>query len=347
VALALASCTPAGSRVAPGAAEGAPATSPAVAPPTAGSQTLLKTVQALPVESFGYLPMYVGNQKGFFREEGLELETPIMGSNAALAGLLNGDVDFAVAGSGVRAAMQGAPLKAILYYYNAVLFEFMSRPEIRSVADLRGKNVGTSSRGSTEEVVSNVFLRAGGLDPARDVAYVVVPAGSQLTTLLAESIHAMMLGPDLSATAADQGLHALISAEEIAQAMPRPFSGFVAPQASLQTKPDKVKAWLRASLKSLRFVRENPQESGAIVAGILGLDPNIAVQAAVKTVPAINLGDLGGFTEEGFREEIEGNAAAQGGQPAVSSVEALADLTLLRQVQREMQLPCGTGYQCR
>jgi NitT/TauT family transport system substrate-binding protein len=307
----------------------------------------MRAVQALPIDSFGYLPMYVGKQKGFFQEEGLELETPLMAANAGLAGLLNGDVDFAVAGSGVRAAMQGAPLKAIMFYYNAVLFEFVGRPEIGRLEDLRGKSIGTNARGATEELVGNVFLREAGLDPERDVAYVVVPAGSQLATLLAESVHAMMLGPDLSATAVQQGLRVLVPAEEIARALPRPFSGFVTSQDTLQSQPDKVKAWLRASLKSLRYVRDHPQESGAIAASVLGLDPRIGEQAAVKTAPAINPNDLGGFTADGFREEIEQNLRMLGGQAQVSDVEALADLLPLRQAQRELGLPCGGGYQCR
>ncbi len=269
-----------------------------------------------------------------------------MGSGAAVAGVVNGNVDFAVAGTGVRAAMQGAPVKAVLYYYNSVLFEFVVVPEIRSLADLRGKNLGTSSRGSTEEVTASVMLRQAGVDPA-EVTFVVVPAGSQLPSLLAEAIHGMMVNPDLSAVAVQQGLRVLKTVEEVGRVMPSPFSGFVVAQETLNQRPDLVKAWLRANVRALRFVREQPAEAAEIVAAVLGMDSQVTADALPRAAQAINPDDFGGFTEEGFRREIETNLHALGGQAQVTKLEDLADLTLLRQVQRDLGVPCKSGYQCR
>jgi NitT/TauT family transport system substrate-binding protein len=304
-------------------------------------------VQALPVDSFGFLPLYVAREKGFFREEGLETESPVMGSNTALAGLVSGTVDYASAGSGVRAAMQGAPVKAIMYYYNTTLFELVVAPEVQTVEDLRGKAVGTSSRGSTEEVTAGVMLRQAGLDPAQDVTFVVVPANSQLQSLLAGSIQAMMINPDLSAVAVQNGLRVLKTVQEVGRAMPAPFSGFVAADEAMQKHPEQVRAWLRANVKGIRFVRENPAEAAAIIARVLGVDPKVADEALPKIVQAIDPNDLGGFTEEGFRLEMASSLNALGGQAQVTRMEDLADLTLLRQAQRDLGVPCQTGYQCR
>jgi ABC-type nitrate/sulfonate/bicarbonate transport system substrate-binding protein len=327
------------------------ASAPSAAPATTGAaaaakpQMQTRVVQALPVESFGFVPLYVAREKGYFQEAGVDLETPIMGSSAAVAGILAGEVDFAAAGTGVRAAMQGAPLKAVIYYYNSVLFEFVVGPEIRGLEDLKGKNLGTSSRGSTEEVTANVMLRQVGLD-ASDVTYVVVPAGSQLPTLLSESIHGMMVNPDLAAVAANNGLKVLRSVEEVGRAMPAPFSGFVTGQEGLQRNPDKIKAWLRASVRGIRYTRDNPAEAGAITARALGLEPQVAEVAVAKAIQAIDPRDFGGFTAEGIQLEIDTNLQALQGQAQVTKAENLVDLTLLRQVQRELGVPCQTGYQC-
>jgi NitT/TauT family transport system substrate-binding protein len=304
-------------------------------------------VQSLPVDSFGFLPLYVAREKGFFREEGLDLESPIMGSSTALAGIVSGNVDYASAGSGVRAAMQGAPVKAVIYYYNTTLFELVAAPEVQTIDDLRGKALGTSSRGSTEEVTAGVLLRQAGLDPAQDVTFVVVPANSQLQSLLAGSIQGMMINPDLSAVAVQNGLRVLKTVQEVGRAMPAPFSGFVTAQEALEKSPATVKAWLRANLKGIRFVRENQPEAAAIIARVLGVDPKIAEEALPKIVQAIDPNDLGGFTEEGFRLEMASSLNALGGQAQVTRLEDLADLTLLRQAQREVGVPCRTGYQCR
>lgn len=49
---------------------------------------------ALPSRSMGYLPLFVALHRGFLRDEGLELETPMMVPNIAHNALLSGDVDF-------------------------------------------------------------------------------------------------------------------------------------------------------------------------------------------------------------------------------------------------------------
>jgi NitT/TauT family transport system substrate-binding protein len=323
----------------------AQATSTASAP-AAKPQTTTKMVQALPVDSFGFLPLYVGREKGFFAEEGIDLETPIMGSSAAVAGVVNGNVDFAAAGTGIRAAMQGAPIKAVMFYYNSVLFELVVAPDIQRIEDLKGKNLGTSSRGSTEEVTANVMLRQAGLDPANDVTYVVVPAGSQLATLLAEAIHGMMVNPDLAAVAVNNGLRVLRTVQDVGRAMPAPFSGFVVSQENLQKNPQAIKAWLRANVKAIRYVRENQAESAAIIAKVLGVEQKLAEDTLPKLAQAINPDDFGGFTAEGFQLEVDTNLGALQGQAQVTRIEELADLTLLRQAQRELGVPCRTGYQC-
>ena len=133
--------------------------------------------------------------------------------------------------------------------------------------------------GSTEEVTASVLLRQAGLDPATDVTFVVVPAGSQLPSLLAEAIQGMMINPDLSALAASNGLRVLKSVEEVGRAIPAPFSGFVVAQETLQKNPEMVQAWLRANVRAIRFVRENPEESAAITARVLGMDAKVAEEA--------------------------------------------------------------------
>jgi NitT/TauT family transport system substrate-binding protein len=345
----LAGCAPAAPQAAPAATQptAAPAATQPTAAPAAQPATLTRVVQALPVNSFGYLPLYIADDRGFFRDEGLDVERPIMAPNAAVAGLVNGDVDIAVAGSGVRAAMQGAPLKAFLYSFNATLYELVGAPDIRTMDDLRGKAVGTTAPGATEEVGTNILLRQAGLDPSRDVTYVLVPAGSQLPSLLSGAVQAMMVNVDLSAMAQDQGLHAVKTAEEVARVMPQPFSGYVVSTDTLRNRPEVVRAYLRAYLKAMQFVKTNPREAVAVIARVLDLEPRVAEMAVSRSTPAINPDDLGGASEEGLRLDIENGLRALQGQASVTELDDLVDFTLLRQAQREIGMPCKTGYQCK
>jgi NitT/TauT family transport system substrate-binding protein len=351
VAILLTACAPAAAPAAPAqsaaptAATGQPAApaAPAVAKPT----TTTKLVQALPILSLAYLPIFVGIDRGFFRDEGIEMDTRVMGSSAALAGLLNGDVDIAVGGSGVRAAMQGAPLKSFLYSYNATVFELVAGPEIRTIEDLRGKVLGASSPGSTEEISASVMLRQAGLDPARDVTFLMVPAGNQLQTLVAGAVQAMMVNPDISALAQDNGLHVLKGYEEVGRVMPQPFAGYVVTQDSIQKRPEIVRAYIRAYLKALQYIKANPTEAAAIANRAFDLEPRVAQAAVPAFAHAIVLDDIGGATEEGLRLEIDNNLRALQGQANVTGLSDLIDFTQLRQAQREIGVPCKSGYLCR
>jgi NitT/TauT family transport system substrate-binding protein len=334
---------PAAAPTAPSAA--APTTPPAPVPaPTAPPLTTV--VQALPVDSFGFAPLYVARAKGFYAAEGLDLQTPLMSSSTAVAGMSSGQVHFASAGTGVRAAMQGLPIKVISYYYNTTLFELVVRPEITSIADLKGKALGTSSRGSTEEITASVMLRQAGIDPTRDVTFVVVAAGTQLPTMLTGAVSGMMLNPDLSAESARQGMRVLASVEDVGRLIPAPFSGFVVSDETLQKRPEMVKAWLRANIKALQYTRANPTEAATIIGTALKMEPEVAQSAVKKAIQAINPDDLGGFSEAGFAGEIQNNLAAMGNQATKTAIADLTDVTLLRQAQRELGVPCKTGYQC-
>jgi ABC-type nitrate/sulfonate/bicarbonate transport system substrate-binding protein len=349
--LLLVACAPAAAPSPSGAKPAQPAAPAAAASPApaaaAKPATLTKVTQALPVHSFGYLPLYVALERGFFREEGLEVETPIMASSSAVAGLVNGDVDLATAGTGVRAAMQGAPLKSILYSYNVTLFELVAAPDIQRIEDLRGKILGTSSPGSTEEISASIMLRQAGLDPSTDVTFLIVPAGNQLPTLVAGAVQAMMVNPDLSAMAQDHGLRVLRTVEDVGRVMPQPFAGFAVAADTLQKRPDVVRAYIRAYLKAIQYVKNSPRETAAITAKVLDMEPRIADIAVPKSAQAINLDDVGGATQEGLQLEIDNNLRALRDQAKVTQLNELVDLTLLRQVQREMGIPCKSGYQCR
>jgi ABC-type nitrate/sulfonate/bicarbonate transport system substrate-binding protein len=86
---------------------------------------------AVPRASLNYLSIYVAEARGFFKDEGLENETIVIGGPAAIAALVSGNVDFSGAGgSGLRAAAKGAELKAILYQTEKVTWYFVVHPTL-------------------------------------------------------------------------------------------------------------------------------------------------------------------------------------------------------------------------
>src|SRR5262245_10864477 len=71
---------------------------------------------AIPRATVNYLSLPVAEVKGFFRSEGLDNETIVIPGTTAIAALVSGNVDYSGAGgSGMRAAVRGAPIKAIMF----------------------------------------------------------------------------------------------------------------------------------------------------------------------------------------------------------------------------------------
>jgi ABC-type nitrate/sulfonate/bicarbonate transport system substrate-binding protein len=71
---------------------------------------------AIPQANLNYLSIHVADARGFFKDEGLDNETVVISGPLSIAALLSGDVDFSGAGgSGMRAALKGAPLKGIYF----------------------------------------------------------------------------------------------------------------------------------------------------------------------------------------------------------------------------------------
>ena len=123
-----------------------------------------KIRSAVPGLNLNYLSIFTAEARGFFKDEGLENETIVIGGPAGIAALVSGDVDFSGAGgSGLRAAVKGAPLKAILYQTERPTWYLVVHPSIARVRDLKGKRIGVALIGDSEDRFTTLFAERGGL----------------------------------------------------------------------------------------------------------------------------------------------------------------------------------------
>src|SRR5689334_23652803 len=100
---------------------------------------------ALPGNSMGYLPLFVAFHRGFFKDEGIDIEFPRLIPAMAQNALISGDVQYhGLADSALRLAAKGAPIKAIFYGADRPMYYLVGQKEIRSVAELKGKKIGVS-----------------------------------------------------------------------------------------------------------------------------------------------------------------------------------------------------------
>jgi NitT/TauT family transport system substrate-binding protein len=204
----------------------------------------------------GYLPLQVAFHKGYYKDEGIDLEIVLMPTNIINTAALTGQIDIngAVTGT-VGAAVQGSPMKLLIVTVGKPLLFLVSRREIKDPRDLRGKKIAGSSPGGTATVLAKQALSHYGIDPEKDAA--VLPMGgstaSRFAAMESGVVDATMLPVPAVIFAKAKGFNELAFMGDIAQF---PQNGFGATEKKIRENPDETYRMVRASLRGLIFMSE-------------------------------------------------------------------------------------------
>jgi NitT/TauT family transport system substrate-binding protein len=129
---------------------------PAAAPP---SLTI-----ATPSRSLSQFPLYVAIQRGFFKEQRLEVQLMEMTPPAQIAAVGSGELDYTTAiGSAAQANARGLSVRVFLVTTDKPQHVLVATPDIQSVQELAGRTVGITARGSTTDHELQVVLALNGL----------------------------------------------------------------------------------------------------------------------------------------------------------------------------------------
>ncbi|MSP41045.1 MAG: ABC transporter substrate-binding protein [Deltaproteobacteria bacterium] len=227
---------------------------------------------AVSSRGIAFIDLYIAEHRGFFREEGLEPELIQVAANVATAALNAGEVDaLGAVGLAARASQSGLPVKVLAVTGHRALFWLVSKPELKSIADLKGTSLGITSRNGSQHLVASRLLAAGGIDPAKDVSTVVIGgAPALLQALIAGSIQVTALSPPTIIVARDK-FKINILAEP-----PKDFfstqGGFAVSDRALVEKRDLVRRMLRARTKAYRYFHENEKGTSETLAKYTRLD---------------------------------------------------------------------------
>jgi NitT/TauT family transport system substrate-binding protein len=277
VLLLLAACSPASSSPVPAApaapaappssASGAPAAAPA-APPRE------KVVVAYSQRSVSQGMHIFAMESGYFDQQGLDIElTQIPGSTVLTAALIAGEAQFGTVGASAptEARLGGADLVMIADTAPVLVFWVISRPEFRSVADLKGKRIGITRIGTATHFAGRVALRHHGLDPETDAAWLNMSTLSAIVAgLEAGALDGGIATPVEKLAATKLGMNALFDVGTISP----PFSqaGIVTSGALTRSRPDLMLRFLRGHLDGLKRVRSDEPWGKAVMARWLQVD---------------------------------------------------------------------------
>jgi ABC-type nitrate/sulfonate/bicarbonate transport system substrate-binding protein len=227
---------------------------------------------AVSSRGIAFIDLYIAEDRGFFREEGLEPELIQVSANVATAALAAGEVDaLGAVGLAARASQTGLPIKVLAVTGHRALFWLVSKPEFKSVTELKGTTLGITSRNGSQHLVASRLLASGGLDPNKDVSTVVIGgAPALLQALLAGSIQTTALSPPTIIVARDK-FKVNILADP-----PKDFlstqGGFAVTDRALVEKRDLLRRMLRARTKAYRYFHENERGTAETLAKYTRLD---------------------------------------------------------------------------
>lgn len=218
----------------------------------------------------GYGPFYIAREKGFFKEEGVDIELSIMENTPLKMGaLMAGHIDMVASTADEFPVYMkpGRPVKYILAVDNSNGGDgVVSNKEIATVASLKGKKVAFEE-GSVSQFFINALLREVGLTQD-DIEVVNMTATDAGVAFSAKRVDAAVTWePALSQGAATDHGHLLVSSAE----KPGLIVDVVAVRAEFARDHEKeLRGFVRAWTRALEFLKSNPDESYQIMANGVG-----------------------------------------------------------------------------
>jgi NitT/TauT family transport system substrate-binding protein len=297
------------------------------------AQGMEKAIITHTSESISLAPLLYGIEKGFYRREGVDLDFRILRTDLASAAMVGSkEVDYMYsAGTALRVAARGLPIRVVAYTLKNILFYLMAQPNIRSVADLKGKKIAVALPSDTGGLATKAILRVFGLDPDKDATYIAIGAASvRLAAMEAGSIEASIMPVPWNIRMKQKGFRELAFAGNY---LKEPLTGFAASTEKLDKQPQQVKKVLTGFLRSMDAFRKERNDAVEFIARRFRVEPSIAEESYRIVVQSLS--DDGTISPEGLQEYVDA-IKKEPGVRKQTTVADLVDFRILREAKREM-----------
>jgi len=286
---------------------------------------------ALPGNSMGYLPLIVAIHRGFFKEEGIDLEliriVPTLAHNALL---LNEIQYHGLADSGLRLAARGAPLKAIFYGADRPMYYLVGKKDIRTVAELKGKKIGVSTFGGTSDLSARLLLQQHGIDEKNAVLLQFGSESTRVGALKAGAADAIIVPVPAVAILKQEGYREIAF---VGDAVEFASNGYTTTDKRIKENSQEVKKVVRSIYRGLRFAKENPEETIKIIEKEWKIKSDVARGSYDAIIKALNDDGIIGEKQLSIHFDLIRRTEKDIGE---IPVEKVVDFRLLREVRREL-----------
>ena len=300
-----------------------------LAVPLQGADRVRLSISALDVS---FLTAGVASKRGFFKDEGLDVEVIRMNANVSIPALSSGDIDYTmVFASVIRGALRGLPMKVVASFMDSSTHMLIARPEYKSVKDLKGKTLGVSTFGATADVAARMMIRYSGVDPEREIKIIALgPDRARFAALKEGIVDVIVISPPADSEAKKLGFNVLARAYEL---FSFPFTGIGSTTKKIREKPEEVKKMIKAGIRANRYVRQNRDGAIQVLMEWGKTDREAATNTYESTWRIFS--EDGGMTESGLKVVIDQAKQSMNIERPVA-ISDVADFNLVRDAQREL-----------
>ena len=287
---------------------------------------------AYPSANVQFLPAFVALEKGYYKQEGLDVELiSVRNAVTAVQALLGNQIHFIFSvGPQMPSIWEGSDIVLLAQMIGRPTFSMIVTPDIQKVADLKGKKIGVSFGGSTF-AGTKALLELHKMNPERDVQYVSIP-GSQpkIAAMQQGIIQAALLAPPSDYIAIKAGFKRLVSLADLFK--DTSFSGLAATGKTVRDNPQFVKRMVRAIVRGVIHSKRTPEDAVQTMVKHWRMERDVATDAYNLVREALNPVP----TEKGVELMAHWQAVALNVQPK-RPVRDYMDLRFVNEVMGELE----------
>ena len=236
-----------------------------------------KIIVGLSSVNVAFLPVYVTEAKGYFKDEGLDVLLVLFNAGATnLQALIGGDVQIMgsafVETIGGRAA--GVDIKNFWGVCNIMPFQLYSQPDFKSMKQAKGKRFAISRFGSLTDFLTRATLRHFGVDEKEVTILQIGSTPARFAALSAKGVDASIVWFPVTEIAKAQGYNKLLDLKEVFPEWP--YETFAARESYLAKERDQVNRFLRAHQRGVKYMLDNKADAVRIMQKYVKMDPAYA-----------------------------------------------------------------------
>lgn len=226
--------------------------------------------------------LWVTYDAGIFRKYDFDPQIIfIAGGPPNIAALISGDVDFTVfAGpASIAANLEGADVVVLMSFINTMDHSIFTAPAIKKPADLKGKRIGVSRPGASDDYGARVALKKWEIVPDKEVAFLGVGTQpARLMALEAGRVDAVLLQPPITAKAKQQGFNEMATLADLG--LDYLGTCLVTTRARIQKGEAVVRRFVQAMMEGIHFYKTQKEASLRSIAKFTKLNDRAALEEA-------------------------------------------------------------------